>query len=43
MKTKSIKNVFRILLGTPMFFAGIGHLTFLRVEFKTQINRWLPV
>ena len=32
----------RVLLGAMMTFAGIGHLTFQRVEFQAQVPRWLP-
>ncbi len=32
----------RILLGTFMLLAGIGHLTFQRTEFLAQVPRWLP-
>lgn len=42
MKTTGIQNVFRILLGLAMVFAGIGHLTFLRAEFQAQVPKWLP-
>ncbi|RXG27248.1 Uncharacterized membrane protein [Leeuwenhoekiella marinoflava DSM 3653] len=42
MKTSTTQNVFRILLGTMMLLAGIGHLTFQRDEFKAQVPRWLP-
>ncbi|WKK80464.2 DoxX family protein [Marivirga arenosa] len=42
MKTNTIQNVFRIILGAFMTFAGIGHLTFQRDEFLAQVPRWLP-
>ncbi|MNY22712.1 hypothetical protein D3C86_1563450 [compost metagenome] len=32
----------RILLGSFMLFAGIGHLTFQRTEFLAQVPTWLP-
>lgn len=41
-KTTSIQNIFRIILGAIMTFAGIGHLTFQRHEFLAQVPRWLP-
>ncbi len=37
-----IKNVFRIILGSFMFFAGLAHLTFQRQEFFAQVPTWLP-
>lgn len=42
MKTNFIKNGLRILLGSFMTFAGIGHLTFQREEFQAQVPAWLP-
>lgn len=32
----------RITLGSFMAFAGIGHLTFAREEFRTQVPTWVP-
>jgi len=42
MKTNTIKNVLRVLLGIFMTYAGIGHLTFSREEFLAQVPTWLP-
>jgi len=42
MKTNSVQNVLRILLGTFMVLAGISHLTFQRQAFQAQVPRWLP-
>ena len=42
MKTNTIQSVFRVLLGSLMTHAGIGHLTFQREEFLAQVPRWLP-
>lgn len=42
MKTSIFQNVMRIILGTFMLLAGIGHLTFQRTEFLAQVPRWLP-
>ena len=42
MKTNSVQNAFRILLGLFMAFAGISHLTFQRQEFQAQVPAWLP-
>lgn len=33
----------RIILGAFMVFAGVGHLTFARAEFRAQVPTWLPV
>lgn len=41
MKTTLFQNIMRILLGSAMIFAGIGHLTFKRQEFQAQVPRWL--
>ncbi len=40
-KTSMLKNIFRILLGSFMLYAGIGHLTFLRTEFQAQVPTWI--
>ena len=42
MKTSSFQNALRILLGSLMILAGVGHLTFQREEFQAQVPRWLP-
>lgn len=40
--TTSGQNIMRFVLGVLMTFAGIGHLTFQRVEFQAQVPNWLP-
>lgn len=42
MQTNRLQNVFRILLGSFMLLAGIGHVTFQRTAFLAQVPRWLP-
>lgn len=37
------QKIGRILLGSFMVFAGVGHLTFARQEFQAQVPNWLPV
>ena len=32
----------RVLLGLALTFAGIGHLTSLRLEFQAQVPTWVP-
>ena len=41
-KTSVFQKLARILLGSLMLLAGIGHLTFQRQEFMAQVPRWLP-
>jgi glutathione peroxidase-family protein/uncharacterized membrane protein len=41
-RTSLFQNIFRILLGSFMVLAGIGHLTFQRTEFLAQVPSWLP-
>jgi uncharacterized membrane protein len=36
------QNIFRVLLGCLLVFAGIGHFTFLHNDFLAQIPRWVP-
>ncbi len=38
-----MKLIARLLLGSALIFAGIGHLTFSRVEFQAQVPVWLPL
>lgn len=42
MNTHLLQKLMRILLGSLMTLAGIGHLTFQREEFQAQVPRWLP-
>ncbi|MFI8380251.1 MauE/DoxX family redox-associated membrane protein [Leeuwenhoekiella sp. NPDC079379] len=41
-ETTKTQKVFRILLGSLMTLAGVGHLTFQRDEFQAQVPNWLP-
>ena len=41
-KTTTAQTVGRTLLGLFLMLAGIGHLTFQRVEFTAQVPPWLP-
>jgi uncharacterized membrane protein len=38
-----MKNILRILLGVFMIAAAIGHFTFQREAFQTQVPNWLPL
>lgn len=40
-RTKLTQNIFRIILGAFMLYAGISHLTFLRTEFQAQVPTWI--
>jgi uncharacterized membrane protein len=33
----------RLLLGSALVLAGIGHLTFARKEFQAQVPDWVPL
>jgi len=37
------QNIFRILLGCFMLYAGISHLTFNRVDFQAQVPNWVSL
>jgi uncharacterized membrane protein len=39
----SIQILFRLLLGTFLLIAGIGHETWLRAEFLAQVPKWVPM
>ena len=41
IKTNMLQNFFRIFLGFGMFYIGIGHLTFKRIEFQAQVPTWI--
>ncbi len=42
-RTSLVQNIFRVLLGVSLLYAGISHLTFARTEFLAQVPTWLPV
>ena len=41
--TNFFQDVFRILLGTFMVGAAIGHFSFARTDFQAQVPDWLPM
>ncbi len=43
VKPGILKTIFRILLGINLLLAGVGHLTWARVQFSAQVPPWLPV
>lgn len=43
VQTNKLQNFLRILLGSFMVLAGIGHLTFQRIEFHAQVPNWIPL
>jgi len=38
-----LQNIFRVLLGAFLAFAGFSHLTFNRAEFLAQVPQWVPL
>ena len=38
-----LQRASRIALGGFLIFAGIGHLTFLRRDFRAQVPDWVPL
>jgi len=42
-ETSTLQKVFRIILGSFMVLAAIGHLSFQRQEFQAQVPDWLPL
>ena len=40
---KVIKKALRVLLGSFLVTAGVGHLTFLRKDFQAQVPDWVPL
>lgn len=43
VKTSFLQHVLRIILGSFMVLAAIGHLTFQREEFQAQVPAWIPL
>lgn len=43
MNEKIAKRIARTVLGGALIFAGIGHLTFARKEFRAQVPDWVPL
>ncbi len=41
--TNTTQKVFRIILGSFMLLAAIGHLTFQRATFQAQVPSWIPL
>ncbi len=42
-KTSLTQNIFRVLLGVFLAYAGLSHLTFNRSEFQAQVPKWLAL
>ena len=38
-----LRLIARLALGAALVYAGIGHLTFSRIEFQAQVPVWLPL
>ena len=38
-----LQRASRIALGAMLLFTGIGHLTFLRRDFRAQVPDWVPL
>ncbi|MFB9052783.1 hypothetical protein ACFFVB_06785 [Formosa undariae] len=43
VSTSRTQTIFRIILGSIMVLAAIGHLTFQRDEFQAQVPNWIPL
>lgn len=41
-QTSTVQNIARVLLGSAMIFAAIGHFSFARQEFQAQVPDWIP-
>lgn len=42
-QTGKAQNIARIILGLILLTAGIGHLSWARVEFLAQVPDWVPL
>lgn len=43
MQATTLQHILRLALGIAMLTAGIGHLTFQRMEFQAQVPHWVPL
>lgn len=41
--TTTVQKIFRVILGSFMVLAAVGHLTFQRAEFQAQVPGWLQL
>lgn len=41
-QTSTLQNIARIILGSFMVIAAIGHFSFSRQEFQAQVPDWIP-
>lgn len=41
--TTAVQKIFRVILGSFMVLAAVGHLTFQRAEFQAQVPSWLQL
>lgn len=39
----TLRSIARWILGAVLAFAGVGHLTFARQEFRAQVPTWFPM
>lgn len=42
-QTSLVQLIFRVILGSFLLYAGIAHITFLRIEFLAQVPNWVPL
>lgn len=43
VQTSKAQNILRMVLGSFMVLAAIGHLSFQRAEFQAQVPDWIPL
>ena len=42
-QTSTFQNIMRVVLGSFMILAAIGHFTFQRADFQAQVPNWIPL
>jgi uncharacterized membrane protein len=42
-RSARIRSTARVVLGSALIVAGIGHLTFARVDFQAQVPDWMGI
>ena len=38
-----VRSAARVVLGAALIFAGLGHLTFARIDFQAQVPDWIGI
>lgn len=42
-RSARVRRVLRVILGGALIIAGLGHLTFARIDFQAQVPDWVGI